>query len=126
MKALKMFVRGGDESLREAHVRLRKLISATHSVTEQQEVHHWYSILDKELKTLVRNEALQLDVLPTLRFVFETLEQIKINLFKKRLPWISSNMRKSLSRRLKQLKLACLFMLRILTLRILSKVKQGI
>jgi hypothetical protein len=82
MKALRTFVRGGDESLREAHARLRRLISATHEVTEQQAVQHWYNILDKELKTLVHNEALRLDVPPTLRFVFETLERIEINLLK--------------------------------------------
>jgi hypothetical protein len=35
MKALRTFARGGDESLREAHTRLRRLISATHGVTEQ-------------------------------------------------------------------------------------------
>jgi hypothetical protein len=84
MKAPRMFARGGDESLREVHARLRRLISATHGVTEQQEVQHWYSILDKELKALVRNEALRLGVLPTLRFVFETLEQIEINLFEEK------------------------------------------
>jgi hypothetical protein len=43
-------------------------------------VQHWYRILDKELKTLVCNEALRLDEPPTLRFVFETSEQIEINL----------------------------------------------
>jgi hypothetical protein len=58
MKALRTFARGGDELLREAHVRLRRLITATHGVTEQQAVQHWYNILDKELKTLVHNEAL--------------------------------------------------------------------
>jgi hypothetical protein len=51
MKALRTFARGGDESLREAHAQLRRLIIATHGVTEQQAVQHWYSILDKELKT---------------------------------------------------------------------------
>jgi hypothetical protein len=35
MKALRTFARGGDESLREAHAWLRRLISATHGVTEQ-------------------------------------------------------------------------------------------
>jgi hypothetical protein len=35
MKALRIFARGGDESLREAHARLRQLISTTHGVTEQ-------------------------------------------------------------------------------------------
>jgi hypothetical protein len=40
MKALRTFARGGDESLREAHARLRRLISATHGVTEQQVVQH--------------------------------------------------------------------------------------
>jgi hypothetical protein len=35
MKALMTFARGGDETLREAHARLRRLISATHGVTEQ-------------------------------------------------------------------------------------------
>jgi hypothetical protein len=35
MKALRTFARGGDESLREAHARLRWLISATHGITEQ-------------------------------------------------------------------------------------------
>jgi hypothetical protein len=34
MKALKTFILGGDESLREAHAQLRRLISATHGVTE--------------------------------------------------------------------------------------------
>jgi hypothetical protein len=47
-------------------------------------VQHWYSILDKELKTLVRNEALRLDEPPTLRFVFETSERIEINLLKEK------------------------------------------
>jgi hypothetical protein len=84
MKALKTFARGGDESLREAHARLRRLISATHRATEQQAVQHWYSILDKELKTLVRNEALQLDEPPILRFVFETSERIEINLLEEK------------------------------------------
>jgi hypothetical protein len=40
MKALRTFARGGDESLREGHARLRRLISATHGVTEQQAVQH--------------------------------------------------------------------------------------
>jgi hypothetical protein len=35
MKALRTFAQGGDESLREAHARLRRLISATHGLTEQ-------------------------------------------------------------------------------------------
>jgi hypothetical protein len=60
------------------------LISATHGITEQQAVQHWYSILDKELKTLVRNEALWLDEPPTLRFVFETSERIEINLLEEK------------------------------------------
>jgi hypothetical protein len=72
MKALMTFARGGDESLREVHARLRRLISATHGVTKQQAVQHCYNILDKELKILVRNEALRLGEPPTLRFVFET------------------------------------------------------
>jgi hypothetical protein len=58
MKALRTFARDSDESLQEAHARLRRLITAIHGVTEQQVVQHWYNILDKELKTLVRNEAL--------------------------------------------------------------------
>jgi hypothetical protein len=61
MKALRTFARWVDESLREAPARLRWLILATHGVTEQQAeqqaVQHWDIILDKELKTLVRNEA---------------------------------------------------------------------
>jgi hypothetical protein len=84
MKALRTFARGGDESLQEAHARLRRLISATHGVTEHQAVQHWYSILDKELKTSVRNEALRLDEPPTLRFVFETSERIEINLLEEK------------------------------------------
>jgi hypothetical protein len=84
MKALRTFARGGDESLWEAHARLRQLISATHGVTEQQAVQHWYSILDKELKTLVRNEALRLDEPPTLRFFFETSKRIEINLLEEK------------------------------------------
>jgi hypothetical protein len=84
MKALRTFARGGNESLQEAHARLRRLISATHGVTEQQAVQHWYSILNKELKTLVRNEALQLDEPPTLRFIFETSERIEINLLEEK------------------------------------------
>jgi hypothetical protein len=35
MKALRTFARGGDESLREAHARLKRLITAIHGVTEQ-------------------------------------------------------------------------------------------
>jgi hypothetical protein len=35
MKALRTFARGSDESLREAHARPRRLITATHGVTEQ-------------------------------------------------------------------------------------------
>jgi hypothetical protein len=80
MKALRTFVRGGNESLREAHARLKRLITAIHGVTEQQVVQHWYSILDKELKTLVCNEALRMEEPPSLRFVFETSERIEINL----------------------------------------------
>jgi hypothetical protein len=45
---------------------------------------HWYSILDKELKTLVRNEALRLDEPPTLRFFFETSKRIEINLLEEK------------------------------------------
>jgi hypothetical protein len=60
------------------------LISATHGVTEQQAVQHWYNILDKELKTLVCNEALRLGVPPTFRFVFETSERIEINLLEEK------------------------------------------
>jgi hypothetical protein len=70
--------------LREAHARLRRLIIATHNVTEQQAVQHWYSILDKELKTLVRNEALRMGEPPSLRFVFETSERIEINLLEEK------------------------------------------
>jgi hypothetical protein len=84
MKALRTFARGSDEFLREAHARLRRLILAIHGVTEQQAVQHWYNILDKELKTLVRNEALRLDDPPTLRFVFETSEWIEINLLEEK------------------------------------------
>jgi hypothetical protein len=84
MKVLRIFARGGDESLREAHVRLRRLITATHGVTEQQVVQHCYSILDKELKTLVRNEALRMGEPPSLRFVFETSELIEINLLEEK------------------------------------------
>jgi hypothetical protein len=84
MKALRTFARGGDESLREAHTRLKRLITATHGVTEQQAVQHWYNILDKELKTLVRNEALQLGEPPSLRFVFETSERIEINMLEEK------------------------------------------
>jgi hypothetical protein len=84
MKALRTFARGGDESLREAHAQLWQLISAIHGVTEQQAVQHWYNILDKELKILVRNEALRLGEPPTLRFVFETSEWIEINLLKEK------------------------------------------
>jgi hypothetical protein len=84
MKALRTFARGGDESLREAHARLRRLITATHGVTEQQAVQHWYNILDKKLKTLVRNEVLRMGEPPSLWFVFETSEQIEINLLEKK------------------------------------------
>jgi hypothetical protein len=84
MKALRTFARGGDESLREAHAWLRTLIIATHGVTEQQAVQHWYSILDKELKTLVRNEALRMGEPPSSRFVFETSERIEINLLEEK------------------------------------------
>jgi hypothetical protein len=84
IKALRTFAREGDESLREAHARLRRLISATHGVTEQQAMQYWYSIMDKELKTLVRNEALRLDEPPILRFIFETSERIEINLLEEK------------------------------------------
>jgi hypothetical protein len=84
MKALRTFVRGSDESLREAHARLRRLITATHGVTEQQTVQYWYSILDKELKTLVRSEALRMGEPPSLQFVFETSEWIEINLLEEK------------------------------------------
>jgi hypothetical protein len=84
MKALRTFVRGGDESLREAHARLRRLIRASHGVTEQQAVQHGYNILDKELKILVCNEALRMGELPSLRFVFETSERIEINLLEEK------------------------------------------
>jgi hypothetical protein len=47
-------------------------------------VQHRYSILDKELKTLIRNEALRLDEPPTLRYVFETSERIEINLLEEK------------------------------------------
>jgi hypothetical protein len=60
------------------------LILATHGVTEQQAVQYWYNILDKELKTLVRNEALRLGAPPTLRFVFKTSEQSEINLLEEK------------------------------------------
>jgi hypothetical protein len=78
------FARGGDELLREAHAQLRRLITVTHGVTEQQAVQHWYNILDKELKTLVRNEALRMGEPPSLRFVFETSERIEINLLEEK------------------------------------------
>jgi hypothetical protein len=84
MKALRTFTRCGDESLREAHARLRRLITATHGVTEPQAVQHWYNILDKELKTLVRIEALRMEEPPSLRFVFETSERIEINLLEEK------------------------------------------
>ena len=84
MKALRTFARGSDESLREAHAWLRRLITTTHGITEQQVIQHWYSILDKELKTLVNNEALCMGEPPLLRFVFETSERIEINLLEER------------------------------------------
>jgi hypothetical protein len=84
IKALRTFARGGDESLREAHAQLMRLIIATHGVTEQHAVQHRYSILDKELKTLVRNEALRMGEPPSLRFVFETSELIEINLLEEK------------------------------------------
>ena len=84
MKSLRSFTRGSDESLREAHSRLRRLIAATNGVIEQQAVQHWYTILDKELKTLVRGEALRLGIPPTLRYVFETSERIEINLLEEK------------------------------------------
>jgi hypothetical protein len=84
MKALRTFTRGSDESLREAHARLKRLITATHGITKQQAVQHWYNILDKELKTLVRNEALQIGEPPSLQFVFETSERIEINLLEEK------------------------------------------
>jgi hypothetical protein len=40
--------------------------------------------LDKELKTLVGNEALRMGEPPSLRFVFETSERIKINLLEEK------------------------------------------
>jgi hypothetical protein len=40
--------------------------------------------LDKELKTLVRNEALRMEEPPSLRFVFETSERIEINLLEEK------------------------------------------
>jgi hypothetical protein len=84
MKALRTFARGGDESLREAHARLKRFFTATHGVTEQQAVQHWYSILDKELKTLVCNEVLRMGEPPSLWFVFGTLERIEINLLEEK------------------------------------------
>lgn len=45
---------------------------------------HWYSILNKELKTLVSNEALRLRESPTLQFVFKTSEPIEINLLEEK------------------------------------------
>jgi hypothetical protein len=84
MTPLRTFARGGDESLREAHARLRRLITGTHGVTEQQVVQHWYNILDKELKTLVRSEALRMGEPPSLQFVFETSERIEINLLEEK------------------------------------------
>ena len=38
MKAHRTFVRGDDELLREAHARLRRLITITHGITKQQMV----------------------------------------------------------------------------------------
>ena len=84
MKALRTFAQGGDESLREAHAQLRELILAIHGITEQQAVQHQYSILNKELKILVCNKALQLDEPPILRFIFETSKWIEINLLKEK------------------------------------------
>jgi hypothetical protein len=40
--------------------------------------------LNKELKTLVRGEALRLGVPPTLRYVFEISERIEINLLEEK------------------------------------------
>jgi hypothetical protein len=60
------------------------LVSATHGITEQQAVQHWYNILDKELKTLVCNEALRPEEPPTLKFVCETSERIEINLLEEK------------------------------------------
>jgi hypothetical protein len=40
MKVLRTFARGSDESLWETHVRLRRLISATHGITEQHAMQH--------------------------------------------------------------------------------------
>lgn len=84
IKALRTFVRGGDKSLQGTHAQLRRLITAIHGVTEQQAVQHWYNILDKELKTLVHNEALRMGEPFLLRFVFETLERIEINLLEEK------------------------------------------
>jgi hypothetical protein len=101
MKALRTFARGSDESLREAHTRLKRLIITTHDVTEQQAVQHWYIILDKELKTLVRNEALQMEEPPSLRFVFRLRSGLRSICLRRRLPWVSSGARRSLLKKLR-------------------------
>jgi hypothetical protein len=79
--------------------------------------------LDKELKTLVRNEALLLDVPPMLQFVFEASERIEINLLEMKAAMDFFKCMEKLCEKVKVAKASCLLMLRILMLLVLSVAK---
>ncbi|PTQ44536.1 hypothetical protein MARPO_0020s0163, partial [Marchantia polymorpha] len=74
------FERKTGESLREAYMRMRRLISVTHGVTEAQAVQYWYRILDRELRRRVRDATLLSDASPTLAYVFALSEKIELNI----------------------------------------------
>ncbi|CAM6111262.1 unnamed protein product [Calypogeia fissa] len=77
LRSLQEFQRKTGESLREAHARMRRLISVTQGVTEAQAVQFWYGILEKDLRRRVRDATLLADDTPKLATVFALSERIE-------------------------------------------------
>ncbi|CAM6082310.1 unnamed protein product [Calypogeia fissa] len=84
LKSLQEFQRKTGESLREAHARMRRLISVTQGVTEAQAVQFWYGILEKDLRRRVRDATLLADETPKLATVFALSERIEQKLVEKK------------------------------------------
>ena len=82
MLELQQFALKEKETYRDAYHRLRRLVECTEGVTPTQAIHYWYSILDAELKDLVRARVLSLPITqaPTLEYVFLTTDAILVNL----------------------------------------------
>ncbi len=80
LRSLQEFEWKTNESLREAYIRMRRLIAVTQGVTEAHAIQFWYGILDKELQRRARDMTLMSDNSPTLAHVFALSEKIELNM----------------------------------------------